>query len=120
MSKKWHDLCFEQSEQEPTVSARILIDKASPWFSGHFPSEPILPGVAVLAMVKDVIINHESRKGRRIRISNIRRVRFRLPIRPGAMLSITLSSPDVDRAYLFKVAVDGETACTGIMMIDPL
>ncbi|MGD0275511.1 MAG: hypothetical protein ABSB79_05580 [Syntrophales bacterium] len=120
MSEKWHNLCFEQTGQEHTVSAQACIDEASPWFSGHFPGEPILPGIAVLAMVKDAIIYHESKKGRRVRISNIRRVRFRLPIRPGVLLSITLSSPDADLSYQFKVAVNGETACTGIMMIDPL
>ena len=37
------------------ISAELFIDQAHEIFSGHFPSQPVLPGVCLLEMVKDII-----------------------------------------------------------------
>ena len=113
----WHSISCKGSGAEPggTILAEAHIDAASLWFSGHFPDEPILPGIALLSIVSDVIRRYESDKGKRVMISGIRRVRFRLPVRPGTSLSISVFSPDDNDAYTFKIAVNGETACTGMM-----
>jgi len=94
----------------------------SPWFSGHFPNEPILPGIAILSMVTDVIKRHNFEMGKKIRISAIKRVRFRLPVRPDEMLTISasLSSQGDDLSYHFKVTISEKTACTGIVVFELL
>jgi 3-hydroxyacyl-[acyl-carrier-protein] dehydratase len=113
----WDTISREGNGAEPggVIRAEAHIDAVSPWFSGHFPDDPILPGIALLSLVSDVIKRHESEKGKRVMISGIRRVRFKLPVRPGTSLSITVFSPDDDGAYTFKIAVNGETACSGMM-----
>jgi len=71
----------------------------------------------VLSMVADVIRQDAAETGTRIRIKGIRRVRFRVPIRPGETVSVSLLSPpggDGGSRH-FKVTVAGETACTGMM-----
>jgi 3-hydroxymyristoyl/3-hydroxydecanoyl-(acyl carrier protein) dehydratase len=73
-------------------------------------------------MVTDAVRHHESEKGRKIRIAGIRRVRFRLPVRPDELLKISLSSSHQDGglSYHFDVVVKGETACTGIIVAELL
>ncbi len=47
-----------------TASAGVPGDSA--WYAGHFPGNPILPGIAILALVKEAIITAELREGRRV------------------------------------------------------
>ncbi len=122
MRELWHTISYKGKGDAQAVLAQVDIDAASLWFSGHFPNEPVLPGIAILSMVRDVIRRYASEKGKNVKISGIRRVRFRLPVRPGESLSISLSIPDHDHQCIcpFKVVVHGDTACTGLMDVDRL
>lgn len=123
MQEIWHSISYKGAILPGrAVLAEAHIDAASPWFCGHFPEEPILPGIAILSMVTDVIRHTAFEKGKRINITGIRRVRFRTPVRPDESLSISLISPDHsdDLSYHFTVEVNGDTACTGIMEEEPL
>jgi 3-hydroxymyristoyl/3-hydroxydecanoyl-(acyl carrier protein) dehydratase len=120
-SEKWHAVSLkgDRLESGGLVLADVEIEADSPWFSGHFPNEPTLPGIALLSMVSDLIRRRAAEKNECVTISGIRRVRFRLPVRPGAVLSISLWPPDrpnpVAGVYAFKIAMNGETACSGMM-----
>jgi 3-hydroxyacyl-[acyl-carrier-protein] dehydratase len=118
----WHRLSYEEAVPGGAVSAVAHIGADSLWFAGHFPDAPVLPGIAVLHMVADVIRHHESERGSKIMLRGIRRVRFKLPVRPGAVLTISLSATDQHNrhAYQFKVTVQGDIACIGIMDVSPL
>ena len=96
-----------------TASAGVPGDSA--WYAGHFPDNPILPGIAVLALVEEAIITSELREGRRVTITGVVRVRFRLPVRPGdrMTLNVTREKRRDGVAYLFSVTLAGEAACTG-------
>jgi 3-hydroxyacyl-[acyl-carrier-protein] dehydratase len=120
-SEKWHTVSYkgDGAETSVSVSAEVEIDENSPWFSGHFPNEPTLPGIALLSMVSELIRHRAAEKRERITVTGIRRVRFRLPVRPGALLSISLSPPYHPNhrggAYTFKISANGETACSGMV-----
>lgn len=118
----WHNISYEKDTSGNPVWGVACAETGSPWFSGHFPNDPILPGIAILSMVTDAIKHHECGKGRKIAITGIRRVRFRLPVRPDELLTISLSSSHMDASlsYHFNVAVNGKTACTGIVAAEPL
>jgi 3-hydroxyacyl-[acyl-carrier-protein] dehydratase len=96
-----------------TASAGIPADSA--WYAGHFPDNPILPGIAILALVKEAIITSELREGRRVLITGIGRVRFRLRVEPDDMMTveITREKRRDGMVYLFSVKLAGEAACTG-------
>ncbi len=53
----WYMLKEMSRSEENEISAGIHVSSDSPWFDGHFPGEPILPGVAQIGMVLDVIRN---------------------------------------------------------------
>jgi 3-hydroxyacyl-[acyl-carrier-protein] dehydratase len=118
MDETWHSVSYNQQD---ALAVEACAGAGSPWFSGHFPGDPILPGIAILAMVRDAIIHHESERDRKVRITGIKRVRFRQPVRPGEALtiSLSLSLQETCISYQFKVSTNGKTACTGIVAAEP-
>jgi 3-hydroxymyristoyl/3-hydroxydecanoyl-(acyl carrier protein) dehydratase len=124
MQEIWQILSQNIREAEPggSVLAEAYIDSASPWFSGHFPNDPILPGIALLSIVTDVIRKIESGAGNKVALLGIRKVRFKLPVKPNTSLSISISSQnrDTNRTYLFKIFSEGEIACTGMLTAEIL
>lgn len=122
MIEPWQDLIV-QSDASPggRFAAEVRVAPDSPWFDGHFPGRPVLPGVAILSMVCETVRRAALEQGRPVRISGIRRVRFRRPVRPDERLSIEIrsESPEMGNGYLFQAEVDGELACTGLVSVEP-
>lgn len=109
----WHALTHIERSASDEVAAEGDVPADSPWFSGHFPHEPILPGIAQLAMVFDAVrqaVGAESE----VRFTEIRRIRFKRIIRPGDRVRVQVApvKPGGD-AYAFKIMVDDEIACSG-------
>ena len=112
----WYELKNLKKSVAMQISADIQVPPNSPWFSGHFPGEPILPGIAQLGMVLETI--HQS-LDQNLRISSISRVRFKQMIRPNDQLNIT-ARPQKSRSgsYSFRIMVAGEVACSGVMVLE--
>ena len=104
------------NESDPEeISLDIQVPPDSGWFSGHFPGEPILPGIAQLGMVFDAI---NRAGGRNLRITGVRRVRFKQIIRPDDPLRLTIKPQKGEAGvYDFRIQVDEELACSGIMKV---
>lgn len=92
--------------------ASVAIDGNSPWFSGHFPDNPILPGIAQLKMVADLI--SKSAKGN-MYLTGVTRVKFRKIVRPGEVLDIHVTSGNKKDQYIFKITSGDQDVCSGWM-----
>ncbi len=64
-----------------------------PYFQGHFPNEPIMPGVIIVEALAQTcgILAFKSRNktpsdGYNIYLTGVEKARFRLPVRPGNQL----------------------------------
>jgi 3-hydroxyacyl-[acyl-carrier-protein] dehydratase len=83
---------------EPNVSIKSLknVTINEPFFQGHFPGEPIMPGVLILeAMAQTGIIfakttNPEELKDKLMVFAGMDGVRFRRPVVPGDQLIMEL------------------------------
>lgn len=96
------------------MTAKVTTDSNSPWFSGHFPGDPILPGIAQLEMVAEVI---SSLRQEKLIIGGLNRVKFRKLIRPGELLDIHAADDKNRNKYSFRVTCRGETVCSGLMTL---
>ncbi len=90
----------------------VTIAANSPWFSGHFPGDPILPGIAQLKMVTDLIA--KSTQGTS-RMTGLSRVKFRKIVRPEEVLDINVTCGNKADQYNFKITSAGEDVCSGWM-----
>ncbi len=115
---KWYSLekADRLSSHEIIMHTKVLPD--SPWFSGHFPGEPILPGIAQLEMALDGI---KQLNQKNLKISGVRRVRFKQFIRPNDKIKIKVALREGDvLSYSFRIMVDEEMACNGILTVEEI
>ncbi len=95
-----------------------------PFFAGHIPSLPIMPGVLILesiAQVGGVILTLlPGMKGVFFAFAGIDKVRFRRPVIPGDQLIITVELLTLKRNRIAKMkgegTVNGELAVQGEML----
>ena len=111
----WYVIINIYDSDPEEISLDIQVPPESNWFSGHFPGEPILPGIAQLGMVFDAI----NRSGRQnFKITGIRRVRFKQIIRPNDPLRLTVRpQKDCAGAYDFRIQVNEGLACSGVITV---
>ena len=121
MEKTFRQGLWELRGPAARIEAASAVAGDSAWYAGHFPDNPILPGIAILALVKEAIVTAELREGRQVVITGVGRVRFRLPVRPGDRMCflITREERGDGWAYHFAVNLSGEAACTGIFTARP-
>lgn len=85
------DRVLELSEDE--VVAEKLVSANEPYFQGHFPGRPIMPGVLILESLAQAaaIAVRASSSGLADKVpvlAGINRARFRKPVRPGDILTL--------------------------------
>ncbi len=110
----WHELIRLNSTGEAGGSAECRLPRDSFWFDGHFPDNPILPGVAQLAMAFDLIKACVSETV--LRVAEIRRVRFKQIIDPGDSVEVKIIRRKGQAEwYDFQILKNNELACSGSM-----
>ena len=83
-------------------------DVAEPFFAGHFPGQPILPGVFQLEMARQVA---EETLQQPVIIRTIQKAKFQRPIRPGetVRLQVKLDGFLAHARFFVGEQVAGET-----------
>ena len=69
----------------------LTIAPNHPAFAGHFPGRPLLPGVALLAEVLEVVLAEPAFAALVGATPRIGAAKFLAPVRPGAQLTIEMS-----------------------------
>ncbi|MCC6538628.1 MAG: 3-hydroxyacyl-ACP dehydratase FabZ [Bryobacterales bacterium] len=95
-----------------------------PCFTGHFPDNPVFPGVLIveaLAQVAGVMVMHnmEDRKHKVVMLAKIEEAKFIRPVRPGDQmrLEITMVHLRPTRAKMTGIAfVDGQKVAEAALM----
>jgi 3-hydroxymyristoyl/3-hydroxydecanoyl-(acyl carrier protein) dehydratase len=115
----WRLLKEVHNTGRDSLSATALAPGDSIWFTGHFPEEPILPGIAMVQAVFSAIREDAQARGETLRLLSLRRVRFTSPVRPGARLDIhvTREHQGQDVVYGFKITVEENVVCSGMLAV---
>ena len=113
------DRVLEIDEHHAVGIKNVTINE--PFFQGHFPGEPIMPGVLVLESMGQVAgmmiaSRPEAQAGQLIILTGLEDVKFRRPVRPGDQL-VTEAQMLRLRGRMGKVKavarVDGELVAEG-------
>jgi len=89
-----------------------VISADSHWFGGHFPNDPILPGIAQLKIVADLVAASESDT---LYMTGVSRVKFRKTIRPEDRLDVRVTREEKGLQYRFSITCGQEDVCSGKM-----
>lgn len=110
----WYESSFENQETDGEINAHIRVPADSPWFDGHFPQAPVLPGIAQLGMVHDLLCRTFNQ---RLPVSQVSRVRFKQMIRPDQDLLLTVKTGDVNSSHSFRITGDQGLICSGLIRL---
>ncbi|MES2993418.1 MAG: 3-hydroxyacyl-ACP dehydratase [Pseudomonadota bacterium] len=89
----------------------LTIANDHPAFAGHFPGDPLLPGVALLAEVLEAVLDEPALAAAVGAAPRLGAVKFLAPVRPGARLAITLEPGP--RGLRFEVREGERLAASG-------
>jgi 3-hydroxyacyl-[acyl-carrier-protein] dehydratase len=113
-------------ELEPGVRVvgEKLVTINEPFFPGHFPDNPIMPGVLIteaLAQVGAVaVLSMPEHRGKLAYFAGIDHMRFRHPVRPGDTLRLEVTLQKMRRGVgkaHGTATVGGQVACEGELMM---
>ncbi|HWK03009.1 MAG TPA: hypothetical protein VNS58_05235 [Puia sp.] len=62
-----------------TISAMLEINPAHPVFGGHFPGQPVVPGVCMMQMVKEITEGALGRETRLVRADQLKFLALLIP-----------------------------------------
>lgn len=117
MEDQWHLLREVKTKEQNRIEAQAFVPTDSLWFSGHFPGEPILPGMALVHLVWQAIVRDAGKKCEKISLNAVKRVRFTKPVRPGENLSVLITGSEEggEAVYSFKIVSRGNVICSGVI-----
>ena len=110
--------------EEKRIRAIKNVTFNEPFFNGHFPGQPVMPGVLVVEALAQaggylLFSRVEDREGKLIYFSGIDNCRFRKPVIPGDQLVFEVEVVAVRRTYAKihgRALVDGEVVCEADLM----
>jgi 3-hydroxyacyl-[acyl-carrier-protein] dehydratase len=112
-------------ELEPGSRAVGLknVSVGEPFFAGHFPAYPVMPGVLIVEALAQVgavaMLTTPAGDGKLALFAGIDKVRFKRQVRPGDVLRLEVEIGQVRRGVgtgSGAATVDGELACRGEIM----
>ena len=115
----WQLLKEVEKIEPDSLMATVDVPENSQWFEGHFPGEPILPGIALLDMVYQAIKLDDQMKEDKVVLCSLKRIRFTGPVRPGEKLTVSMTSEHVHQEifYTFKIAVKESVVSSGLVAV---
>jgi 3-hydroxyacyl-[acyl-carrier-protein] dehydratase len=114
---------IEELEPERIVGIKnVTINE--PFFIGHFPDFPVMPGVLIveaMAQVAGVLVlsQMEDRKNKLVLLASVEEAKFRKPVRPGDQLRIEMKvgKRKATIAKMFGTAsIDGTVVAEATML----
>ncbi|MFA6814811.1 MAG: hypothetical protein WCS73_00765 [Lentisphaeria bacterium] len=111
-------------QENPKATALKMVSMNEFVFAGHFPGQPVMPGVLQIAAMTQasrmIFEKHFPGDGKTI-LASMRKVKFRKPVQPGMAMYITAEFLDSTEngIYEFRVknTINQEVASTGIICL---
>lgn len=105
------------------ITGRLRLDAANPLFRGHFPGDPIFPGVLQLEAIGQLglcLYAHQRGRGGDVRAVRIHHAVFQAPVRPPAevrLIATSITADDTLGICAGQLLVDDAICCVAVMEV---
>jgi 3-hydroxyacyl-[acyl-carrier-protein] dehydratase len=106
-------------ENEDTIKTEKRVDPEEPFFAGHYPGNPIMPGVLIFESIFQagaiMMGKRIANKGRIPVLTRVNNIKLKHAVHPGDTMQIEVTLKDLvsNAAYMTgKATVNGKTAVT--------
>ena len=99
----------------PTVPLLIAADH--PAYAGHFPGQPILPGVVLLDAALHALAERQSRAGQ-FGLAQLKSAKFLSPVRPGEPLALHYADSQTG-GFRFEIRCGERAVASGAVVFAP-
>ncbi|MBT5550961.1 MAG: 3-hydroxyacyl-ACP dehydratase FabZ [Nitrospina sp.] len=106
-------------EYEDTIKTEKRVDPEEPFFAGHYPGNPIMPGVLIFESIFQagaiMMGKRIANKGRIPVLTRVNNIKLKHAVHPGDTMQIEVTLKDLvsNAAYMTgKATVNGKTAVT--------
>ena len=103
-----------------SAEARKVFPPEEPFFRGHFPGDPLVPGVILAEALAQTAGLAAGQPGKGFRLSAIRGMKFLRPVRPNDEILLSAKKlAVVGGLWQFEVAarVSGQTVAEGVVVL---
>jgi len=112
------DRILELEEERIVGIKNVTVNE--PFFDGHFPEFPVMPGVLVveaMAQVAGVLVlkSIPDRKNKLVLLASIEEAKFRRPVRPGDQLSIEMK---ITKRKAAIAKMHGQATVNGVVVAE--
>jgi len=100
-----------------SITAIKAVSGNEPYFPGHFPGNPVMPGVLIVEAMAQAasclasLTHPEQQKGMLVFLASVDKTRFKKPVRPGDLLELKVQKT-AGKAALWKFSGVAEVAGT--------
>jgi len=92
--------CVEIEGTDAGFRYRLELAEDDAYFEGHFPDQPVLPGVGQLHLLTKALAKS---LGRPVEWKSVHSIRFRKPILPASPCEITVQAPTREGEVRFQI-----------------
>ncbi|NDV26734.1 3-hydroxyacyl-ACP dehydratase FabZ family protein [Desulfovibrio sp. JC010] len=115
--------CSDLEKSDAGYTRTYIFKESFPGFDGHFPGNPILPGViqTMLGQTSSMEALKREFPAEKLSLQSITRCKFLRPIRPMEKLELKLSikTKGLNHISICSLAVKGDTAATYQLIFAP-
>lgn len=111
--------CAEITEPEKSAKGLKTLTGNEDFFRGHFPDEPVMPGVLIIESMAQLgavlILSIGKYRGRKVYFTSIDNAKFRRKVVPGDTLELFVELLSFRHSIgkgLARAEINGETVCT--------
>lgn len=97
---------------DESISVGMFIQPGLSWFTGHFPDQPVLPGVVQTHWVCELAQQLFTVKG----LKKVNNLKFKTMVLPGTQLTLKLSFNALKNSVVFSYQNDNDTFSTGSLL----
>lgn len=99
---------LETGDGMSPLVAGIQLNEKHPLFAGHFPGNPVLPGVCTMQIIRELL---EKAEGQTLRLSKVLQIKYLGFLVPSALAEVTFTLHRIRRET-------GEIGCNATVMVN--